>query len=406
MNRVILILHRLRLLDTRASLIRVVAWTAVSVVVISQVVAPTGPRYTDRKTPPDNPISAVRYVAPLNKTDLSGFLPPPHNPKAFTIAWIGGSETKLDSVSVPGEVSRRIAKVGNRPVLVDSYNLVAPRTFDAYLALRAAITSKADAIVMTVNPVWFTPQWSAHDWPNLDVSDPLAFAHQVSTAPWLVSSVPPSDFSWAALRATLPLLRQQTPINVKLGDAIDNVGVLGKPATPLPAPLPPKPFRPFETDFWLSQYLGGAPVDQDTPQQSIGRLAVLLQGMNGIDDRALGERYVKLLLSEAASSGRPTYVYSNPLSFAGLADPTLGPLATHYEQRLAALAAETKSPNMVVQSQSVTRDMTPDPNLFVDVAHMSTAGPLADTLTPKLCDALVHINPALACTTSPVAVGS
>lgn len=397
MNRVIAFLHHLRVLDTRSSVLRVVAWTVVSVVVISQVLAPAGPRYTDRHTPADNPPSAVRYVAPMAKTDLAGFLPPPHDPKAFTIAWIGGSETKLDSVSVPGEVSRRITKVGNRPVRIDSYDLVAPRTFDVYLALVAAIRSKADAIVMTINPVWFTPQWSIHDWPNLDATDPLAFAQHLGTAPWLVSSVPPSDFSWAALFATLPLLRQQTKINIRLGRDIDNIGVLGRPATPLPPPLPPKPFRAFETDFWLSQHYGGRPFNEDTLPKSIERLALLLKGLPGIDDRQLGARYVKLLLSDAAGSGRPTFVYSNPLSPAGLADPTLGPLATHDEDQLTALAAEIKAPNLVEQPGDLTRDMAPDPNLFADVAHMNSAGPLADVLTPRLCDALVHINPRLAC---------
>ena len=107
MNRVIAFLTRLRVLDTRSSMVRVVVWTVAWVLVIGHVVTPLAPRYAERPTPADDPPTAVRYVAPSAQTDLAGFLPPPHDPNAFTIAWIGGSETKLNGVSVPGELSRR-----------------------------------------------------------------------------------------------------------------------------------------------------------------------------------------------------------------------------------------------------------------------------------------------------------
>jgi hypothetical protein len=379
-------LHRLHVLDTRASMIRVAAWIIVFGVIIGHVVTPKAPRYTDRATVADNPPTAVRYVAPTSQTDLGGFLPPRHDPKAFTVAWIGGSETKLNTVSVPGEVSRRVTQIGDKPLLIDSYNLVAPRTLDAYLALRSAIDSKADAIVLTINPVWFTPQWSIHDWPNLDVADATAFARHLETTPWLVSSVGPSDATWAALRATLPLLRAQGKANKRLTKAIDDHDPLHKPATPLPTTLPPRPFQPFETDFWLMQYLDGK-----FPDQSIERLGMLLKGMKGIADREIGERYVKLLLTEAASSGKPVFVYSNPLAFDALDDPVLGPLA-----------AEVKAPNLVVQSQYLTREMVPVKDLFVDVAHMKDAGPMADIVTLKLCDALAGIKSSLTCTRTDV----
>ena len=146
MNRPIALLTRMGVLDTRASMIRVAAWITAWALLIGHVVTPLAPRYTERPTVADIPATAVRYVAPSSQTDLAGFLPPKHDPKAFTIAWIGGSETKLNAVSVPGEFSRRVTSVGGKPVRVDSYNLVAPRTLDAYLALRAAIESKADAL--------------------------------------------------------------------------------------------------------------------------------------------------------------------------------------------------------------------------------------------------------------------
>src|SRR5690606_36169511 len=104
-------------------------------------------------------------------TDFAGYLPPPHDPDGFTVAWIGGSEVKLREVSVPGAVEQRVGTVGGRPLLVDSYNLIAPRMIDVLRAIDTARGSGADAIVVALNPAWVRSERSMRDWPNLDVAN-------------------------------------------------------------------------------------------------------------------------------------------------------------------------------------------------------------------------------------------
>lgn len=145
---------------TWPSFARVGAWVVLWTLLISAVVAPTLPSYTDRAHTPDEPPSNVRYVGPVSRTDFGGFLPPDHQDDSFTVAWIGGSEIKLNQVSVPGAVENRIGTVGGQPLLIDSYNVIAPRLIDVYRAADTAIDHGADAIVVAMNPVWTRSEWS------------------------------------------------------------------------------------------------------------------------------------------------------------------------------------------------------------------------------------------------------
>ncbi len=65
-----------------------------------------GPTSDDRDHVQDVPPSDVSYLGPTSRQDFGGFLAPPHRTdEPFTVAWIGGSEVKLQGVSLAGEVS-------------------------------------------------------------------------------------------------------------------------------------------------------------------------------------------------------------------------------------------------------------------------------------------------------------
>ena len=384
--------NRAKVLDTRASFVRVVAWVIVFVVFVGRAISPAAPRATDRAVAADVPASVnVRYIAPTSETDFAGFLPPKHDPSAFTVAWIGGSESKLNAVSVPGEVSRRISAVGGRKLLIDSYTLVAPRALDAYFALRAAIDSHADAIVMTINPVWFTPEWSIHEWVNLDVSQPTALLRTPRTWRWALAFQSPSDVALATMRSAVPLVAAQLEANKTMRRALDHLDLLHHDPAPPAAKPAPGPLR-YGSDFFLAEANGGT-----IPGSSVQRLGLLLKGL-GIHSGDIGDDSIRLLLDTAAASHTPTYVYTNPLSFEAFDNAVLGPLAEADARRLARLAAETASPNVVVQSKYLTHELAPS-DVFFDVAHMNDAGPMADLLVTKLCGAWPGTNPPLSCTT-------
>jgi hypothetical protein len=389
--------NRARVLDTRSSFVRVVAWIVLFVVVLGRAVSPAAPTATDRAVAVDVPASVnVRYIAPTSETDFAGFLPPKHDQSAFTVAWIGGSESKLNAVSVPGEVSRRVSAVGGRKLLIDSYNLVAPRALDAYFALRAAIDSHADAIVMTINPVWFTPEWSIHEWTNLDVSQPSALLRTPGTWKWALAFQSPSDVALATMQRAVPLVAAQIKANKTMQDALDHLNLLHLDPAPV-APKPaPGPLR-YGSDFFLAESNGGT-----IPGSSVQRLALLLKGL-GMHSGDIGDDSIRLLLDTAEASHTPTYVYTNPLSFEAFDNAVLGPLAEADARRLARIAAPITAPNVpasnvVVQSKYLTHELAPS-DVFFDVAHMNDAGPMADLLVSKLCGPWPGTNPPLSCTT-------
>ena len=390
MSRVLRFLtDRYGVFRTWPSFVRVAAWTVVWTLVISAVLAPSLPRYTDRAHSPDNPPSNVRYVGPISRSDFAGFLPPDHADGSFTVAWIGGSEVKLNLVSVPGAVENRIDTVGGRPLLIDSYNVIAPRLIDMLRAVDTAIDHDADAIVMALNPAWVRSEWSMRDWTNLDVSNTGLLFERRATAAWGALLTSPADVAWRASRALIPLVEVQSRLNERADDESATFDLIHDPAEP-PAADTGDPRLPIEpSTFWITQEYGPERVADDDV-----RVRTLMEGIGPSRDEA--RFFVDALIDRLADADVPVYLYTTIFDPDSLADPEFDAAARDVEAFWASVAGDVDDPLIEIQSRSLSRDFD-GAGLFIDHVHMNDAQPFAEVLVERLCAQWTRTDPNWSC---------
>lgn len=375
-------LRRLGVFTTWGSVARVAAWAVVAALVLGRVLPSTDPSYTDRAIPADEPASAVRYVAPIDKGDEDGFLAPPHDPNSYTVAWIGGSEVKWQGVSVPARFASRVSAVGDKPVVIDAYSMLAMRSIDALTALHAAIDNGSDAIVVAVNPAWFFPEWSEQAWQALDVAYPGTLWRDTSTWGWAPFIASPGDLLLALAGSAVPLVDNRAGARDDVDGVFDATDVLQHPAVDPAGTVPPTTLRGLPTDtsdFWMLHERG-----RESQTSFSARFTVFLQGLADADHSA-GDDAIRQLVELASEADRPVFFYFTPVSFDVLDSPTDEPLIAGLEARLAAIAGGAAGPGVTVQAESLSREMEPA-EIFLDVVHMNNPEPLLDLLAPLLCD--------------------
>ncbi len=390
MSRVLRFLtDRYGVFRTWPSFVRVAAWAVAWTLVISAVLAPSLPRYTDRDHSPDNPPSNVRYVGPISRSDFAGFLPPDHADGSFTVAWIGGSEVKLNQVSVPGAVENRIDTVGGRPLLIDSYNVIAPRLIDMLRAVDTAIDHDADAIVMALNPAWVRSEWSMRDWTNLDVSNTGLLFERRATAAWGALLTSPADVAWRASRALIPLVEVQSRLNERADDESEAFDLIDDPVEP-PAAATGDPRLPTEpSTFWITQAYGPERVADDDV-----RVRTLIEGIGPSRDEA--RFFVDALIDRLADADVPVYLYTTIFDPDSLADPEFDAAARDVEAFWASVADDVDDPLIEIQSRSLSRDFD-SAGLFIDHVHMNDAQPFAEVLVDRLCAQWTRTDPNWSC---------
>ncbi len=379
MSRVTTLLRRAGVFSTWGSVARVAAWTVAAALVLGRVLPSHTTTYTDRPIPADEPASAVRYVAPFDKGDEDGFLAPPHDPNSYTVAWIGGSEVKWQGVSVPARFASRVSAVGDKPVVIDAYSMLAMRSVDALTALHAAIDNDSDAIVVAVNPSWFFPEWSEQAWQALDVAYPGTLWRDPSTWGWAPFIASPADLLLALAGSAVPLVDNRGSARDNVNGVFDATDVLLHPPADSSPPTTLKGLPADSSDFWMLHERG-----RESQTSFSARFTVFLQGLEDADHSA-GDDAIRQLVDVAAGSGRPVFFYFTPVSFDVLDNPVDEPLVAALEERLAAIADGAAGPTVTVQADSLSREMEPA-DVFLDVVHMNNPEPLLDLLTPLLCD--------------------
>jgi hypothetical protein len=372
-----------------ASVGRIVGFAVLWTLLISAVVAPRAPSLADRDVDPDIPPSRdVRYVGPISKRDYGGFLPPPDDPNAFTLAWFGGSEVKLFNTSVPGTFTSRVGTVGDRPLVVDSYNVIAPRLIDVIRAVETADAAGADAIVIALNPAWVRSEWSVRDWPNLDVSNPTTLFRRRSTLAWAFGLTSPADLAWRATRGAIGLVDAQVRINGYAHDELDRLDILDDPAEPPIADVDPRlPTDP--TGFWLVREYGPEilTVEDD-------RVRSIMTGTGSSQHEA--EFFARLLLDTASATGVPVFMYATAASPESFRNPEFDAAAAEVEGFWRTLQAEIDSPLVQIEPRMLTRDIAID-GLFFDTVHMRDPVPFVAALTPLLCAQWIALDPTWEC---------
>lgn len=137
---------------TRWSVARIAVFTVGGLLLASLVVPARPASIADA---PYNRLATrhARNVA-LPFGDTRGFNPPPH-PKAFRMAWIGGSEMlgkgRKHGGLIPAKVTTKIGSVDGKRVTTDIYYMNAIRLVDQLSALTRALASKPDVVVISLN---------------------------------------------------------------------------------------------------------------------------------------------------------------------------------------------------------------------------------------------------------------
>ena len=194
------------------SLVRIACF-AVLGLVLAGLVVPGHPG--DASLSPYNRVKGAQrsQVVSLPLGDTRGFRPSDH-PKAFRIAWVGGSEMlgvkPGRAAVVPGLVNNRIKSVDGRRTRTDIYFLNALRLADELAAVERAVASKPDLLVISLNPVWVLNDLAVQQWGYLDGLLARGSVWPPSSWPVAASLVSPGDAGWKALSGV------SAPVNDRL----------------------------------------------------------------------------------------------------------------------------------------------------------------------------------------------
>jgi hypothetical protein len=385
-----LLIRRLGVLRTWGSLGRVVVWVAVWALIISFAISPQQPSHEDREHAVDNPASTVRYAGPISRQDLSGFIGPPHRDDHFTIAWIGGSEVKLQSVSIPAEFEQRVRSVGGRPIQIDAYTIVSPRVIDALAAVDAALANGADAIIVSLQPVWTTDDNSLYVWRNLDIADSGLLFGRPDAWPAAVAFTTPADLGWSLSRALFPVVEAQFDANDSAAEIVDSVDIIARPAPDAVQPQaePGDPRLPSSTpQFWQIQRDGLAVLENTTI-----RVASQLSD----ESTSIAERFTNLLIETVSDADVPVYMYAPPFAPQALTDPIFATSAARVEAYWLAAAENVTTLKVRIDGRSMTAEFAND-DMYFDVIHLADAGPFASILVERICHHLRSLDSELEC---------
>lgn len=392
-NALLTLFRRLDVLSTWGSVGRVAGWSLVWCLAASAVVVPFIPA-ADRAVEPDVPPSDVAYVGPTSLTDFAGFLPPADDDETFTIAWIGGSEIKLGTVSVAAAVDRRIASVGGQPVRTVVSSLLAPRTIDVIRALDTAGAAGVDAVVVALNPTWTRSGLSLRGWDNLDVSNVGALWRDVDTLPWAAAITSPDDLAWRISRATIGAVEGQFELNEYAVERLDSLDLVLDPEEPVPPEIDPR--LPDSDSFWLVQE-HGTQIVGDEP----ARVEALMRGAGLPSGPARG--LIDELFERLDALDVPVYAYASPLNPELLVDPSFNEAAALVEAFWSDLAddleadADAIGGAIVVDARMWSRNDARARGIYGDAIHMVDAEPFGEFLAARVCAHFRSVDAALEC---------
>ena len=386
-----LVVGRLGVGGTWGSIGRIAAFAAIWVVIIGVVVSPRATVPADRDIDADMPPSAVEYLGALSRQDFSGFLPATNSiPDSFQVAWVGGSETKWESRSVPGQVTQFMSTFGGAPIEHDAYTIIAPRQIDALRAIDAALSDQPDALVVSMNPVWVSDEWSAREWPNLDVAEITTLLSDPMLWPWALALTSPEDVGWNISRELSPVVAAQSRLNADAQDVVEALDVVEHPppATTVPgAPLPVPvgdPRLPVgdPSYFWLTQEYGAERIEDSTE-----RVALMLDGLVG--DDSVARQLATQIADKVEAAGIPVFLYPAPTSPDSFDNAHFASSFADLQSFWTDIASAVDSPLVHFEIESMTAAFADGEGLvnggFIDVVHMYDTTPFASVLAPKLC---------------------
>jgi hypothetical protein len=383
------------------SLLRIAAWTLVGLFLMG--VAVRAPAVDLDKTHYNRliPTPWVRDVT-LDRNDPRGFQVK-HDPKAFTIAWIGPSTLQNISPThysfIPADVRERIPEVNGRPVKVDMYFLSGARVYDLYTATINALATHPDMILVDLNPIWLFNDTAVANWFNLNGVSFTHIAPDPHMWPLLAAFDEPQDVATGLAARGLPVIRDRWTYARKARAVLEKVSPLTIPS-PLPtaAPPPPKSLAAVANmstplDFWQRF----RPFADPRSPRAVRQLGLLRQSKT--DGSVVNDLVIDRLLAALADSHIPAIAYVPPVSpevfTAEGADEALQAIEDH----LAEIAARHTSDTLEVKHRSAGRDLPP--MTFNDLVHLAEDGPFVSYLSDLICAQLTALHVTDHCVPGP-----
>lgn len=371
---------------TRWSLVRIACVTALTLAV-SVVVVPDNrgdlgedARYYNQFADP-----AHTRVVSLELGDPRGFCAEPHSDR-FRTAWIGGSELiGVDPEGrevVPSLVTERIRSVDGRRPATDVYFLNAIRLADQLAALKQALTTEPDLVVVSLNPVWVLNDLAAQQWSYLDAVLARGTFWPPSSWPVAASLLSPGDFGWRALASVSTVIEDRLHWGTQLGEKTDGLSVLH--------PIPGRKERPpvglgvlaatRPVDFWARHY-EPVPAGANVADQQLNLFARGLRSPSGLMERILREMF-----ASARRAHVDAYFYLPAISPELYAAPDGRRYVTELQRRLAEITRTETNDRVVFDANGLQNRVPATP--YNDIIHKLDPRPEAGVLSADLCSFL------------------
>jgi len=279
---------------------------------------------------------------------------------------------------------------GGAPIEHDAYTIIAPRQIDALRAIDAALDDRPDALVVSMNPVWVSDEWSAREWPNLDVAEITTLLGDPMLWPWALALTAPEDVGWSVARELSPVVAAQARLNADAQSIIDALDVVSErpPPTTVPGAPPPAPAGDPRLPvgdpsyFWLTQEYG-----PDRIEDSTERVALMLDGLVG--DDSVARQLASQIADKVAAAGIPVFLYPAPTSPDSFDNEHFAASFANLQSFWTDIAAGVDSPLVHFEIESMTAEFADGEGLvnggFIDVVHMYDTTPFASVLAPRLC---------------------
>ncbi len=266
---------------------------------------------------------------------------------------------------------------------IDAYTLIAPRPIDVIRTLDSARADGVDAVVVSINAIWLTDEWS-----DAFVAEPrrVEHRHAVEIAVHLALGRLIDNTRGRGVEdhaGGVPTRGGSEPAQRECSRDRRYVRHGGTPGRPSAAageagPDDRDPRLPDNaTEFWLIQEYGVSIMDDTTR-----RVATMVDGLD--DDSPVADALNLQLLQSAEAAGIPVYLYVAPFSPEALTDPELAVAANQVEAYWMQLAGRVTSPLVEIEPHQLTSRFA-ERAAYIDVVHMADAGPFADVLVPLLC---------------------
>jgi hypothetical protein len=340
----------------------------------------------------DSPYSALATKNTRNVSlpfgDTRGFQPT-SDPDAFRVAWVGGSETlsvgKDHRGFIADLVGERLGKVDGKDVSTDVFYLDAIRLADELAALSAAIESKPDVVVISLNPVWVLNDLAAQQWGYLDGILARHGSWPPSHWPVAASFVSPGDIGWKVLSRLSPsAVADRYDHGVELADKTSDLTFLDA----VEGGTPPEPSelqalgatRPV--DFFFNRYLQDRSVGMSLSQKQFAILRREVTSRSAVNRTILREMF-----QMARRAGVDTYFYMPPINPAVYADPQGRAYFEQVREQLASATAGRTTERVRFDPQGL-QDRVPVTR-YKDIVHVLDGSAEADVLAGDLCDLLV-----------------